>query len=277
MYLTHRAFQNARRLRRAVFCRLPPGRHPANRSGRPSVDPQGSRRRAHAEQKWNMLRRPAANSGRAGDVTRALVERLGVESAKTAFPAWRIRSFPYPSKENSVHLNTACIPKPYEQRKRLARCGAEGSSKNSRGSDAPLGCHAPGRRWSRRPERSRGDGQASRDRSTLRSSIAGRDLLAPVRLGLAGRARPGSRCPASGMPRSRSRSSPVRSPDSQRQRAIGPELVVDVLVTRQKAEQPLRNQLLYRVAFLASVVIRLAASGRAARRPGATAARRRRR
>ena len=46
-----------------------------------------------------------------------LLERLGVESAKTAFSARRIRSFPYPSKENSVP--TACIPKRYEQRKRL--------------------------------------------------------------------------------------------------------------------------------------------------------------
>ena len=109
------------RLRCAVFCRLPSARRPANRSGRPSADPQGSRTRAYAEQKWNMPRHRTANSGRAGAVTQALVERLGVESAKTAFSAWRIRSFPYLNrgKENSVHLNTACIPKRYEQRKRL--------------------------------------------------------------------------------------------------------------------------------------------------------------
>ena len=49
------------------------------------------------------------------------------------------------------------------------------------------------------------------------------------------------------MPRSRPRSSPVRSPDSQRQHAVGPELVVDVLVAQQKAEQPLRNQLPHRM------------------------------
>ena len=96
------------------------------------------------------------------------------------------------------------------------------------------GCRAPGRRWSRRSERSRGDGQASRDRLTLRSSIAGRNLLVPVRLDLAGHARTGSRRPASGMPQSRPRSSPVRSPDSQRQRVVAPKLVVDVLVTRQR-------------------------------------------
>ena len=41
----------------------------------------------------------------------------------------------------------------------------------------------------------------------------------------------------------------VGAPDSQRQHAVGPELVmvVDVLVTQQKAEQPLRNQLPHRM------------------------------
>ena len=44
-------------------------------------------------------------------VTRALVERLGVESAKTVCSAWKIRSFPYPNqaKENSSSLKYACI------------------------------------------------------------------------------------------------------------------------------------------------------------------------
>ena len=44
-------------------------------------------------------------------VTRALVERLGVEFAKTVCSAWKIRSFPYPNqaKENSSSLKYACI------------------------------------------------------------------------------------------------------------------------------------------------------------------------
>ena len=90
-----------------------------------------------------------------------------------------------------------------------------------------------------------------------------------MRLGLAGHARTGSRRPASGMPRSRPRSSPVRSPDSQRQRAVGPEPVVDVLVARQKAERPLRNQLPHRMLDppLAPVV----AASRGVRSSGASA------
>ena len=55
---------------------------------------------------------------------------------------------------------------------RPGRAAGSSKSRSSRGSDAPPGCRAPGRRWSRCPGRSRGDGQASRDRSTLRSSIA---------------------------------------------------------------------------------------------------------
>ena len=57
---------SSRRLRCAVFCRLPSARRPANRSGRPSADPQGSRRRAYAEQKWNLPRCRTVNSGQAG-------------------------------------------------------------------------------------------------------------------------------------------------------------------------------------------------------------------
>ena len=59
----------------------------------------------------------------------------------------------------------------------------------------------------------------------------------------------------------------VGAPDSQRQHAVGPELVmvVDVLVTQQKTEQPLGDQLPHRMLDppLAPVVIRppAAASG----------------
>ena len=115
-------------------------------------------------------------------------------------------------------------------------------------------------------------GKISRRRTSVEGQVdleivPGRDLLVPVRLGLAGHARTGSRCPVSGMPRSRS--SPVRSPDSQRHRAVGPEPVVEVLVTRQKAEQPPRNQLPHRMLDppLVPVVITppAAAKGRAVR------------
>ena len=44
-------------------------------------------------------------------VTQALVERLGVESAKTAFSAWKIPGFPYPSKGNSAPQNYPCVSK----------------------------------------------------------------------------------------------------------------------------------------------------------------------
>ena len=114
--------------------------------------------RAYAEQKWNMPRHRAANSGRAGAVTQALVERLGVESAKTAFSAWRIRSFPYLNrgKENSVHLNTACIPKRYEQRKRL----------RSRRLRCAVFCRLPSaRRPANRSSRPPADPQGSRMRA----------------------------------------------------------------------------------------------------------------
>ena len=70
--------------------------------------PQGLCRQANAER--NPLRHRAVNSGRGrgeayGDglaASDAVAERLGAESAKTAFPAWKIRSFPYPNrgKEN---------------------------------------------------------------------------------------------------------------------------------------------------------------------------------
>ena len=66
---------------------------------------------------------------------------------------------------------------------------------------------------------------------------------------------------------------PGQAPDSQRQHAVGPEpvMVVEVLVTRQKAEQPLRNQLPHRMLdpSLAPVV----AASRGVRSSSASASR----
>ena len=45
---------------------------------------------------------PSGELGASRAATWALVERLGAESAKTAFSAWRIRSFPYPSNTNTT-------------------------------------------------------------------------------------------------------------------------------------------------------------------------------
>ena len=73
----HKPLLLLRRLRCAVFCRLPSARSPANRFGRPSADPQGSRRRAYAEQKWNLFQRRAANSRRAGPWRRHSWSGLG--------------------------------------------------------------------------------------------------------------------------------------------------------------------------------------------------------
>ena len=123
-----------------------------------------------------------------------------------------------------------------------------------------------------------GDGQASRDRlEIVHRSRDDRYLLVPVRLGLAGHAqlepvhgaRTGQRNAAVALPNP-FLPGQVGAPDSQRQHAVGPELVmvVDVLVTQQKAEQPLGDQLPHRMLDppLAPVVLETgppaAASGR---------------
>ena len=113
---------------------------------------------------------PRGELGASRAATRALVERLGAESAKTAFPAWRIRSFPYPSKENSVHLNAACIPKRYERRKRLGVWGRAGFPKKM---ETPGGFRErrgiPAEPRSTRPERGEGEASASGKLSGIRS------------------------------------------------------------------------------------------------------------
>lgn len=52
---------------------------------------------------------------------RAVAERLGAESAKTAFRVWKIRSFPCSNrgKEKSAPLKYPCVSRRYEQRKSL--------------------------------------------------------------------------------------------------------------------------------------------------------------
>ena len=107
----------------------------------------------------------ARSGGRCGTTGRRLrclrtTSRRGPPSPRTTVSGQRLRS----RARRRVDVRR---PQPRTQGR---PCRAEGSSKSSR--DVPPGCRAPGRRWSRCPERSRGDGQASRDRSTLRSSPA---------------------------------------------------------------------------------------------------------
>ena len=115
----HRSESRAeRRLRCAVF--LPAAvRSEPRESLRPPVG--RSARVAQADvcgTKMESVPTPRGELEASRAVAQALLERLGVESVKTAFSAWRIRSFPCPSKENSVP--TACILERYERRKRLA-------------------------------------------------------------------------------------------------------------------------------------------------------------
>ena len=61
-------------------------------------------------------------------VAQALLERLGVESAKTAFSARRIRSFPRPNRGegNSAPLKAVGVSRRYKQRMRLYMASDDG-------------------------------------------------------------------------------------------------------------------------------------------------------
>ena len=112
----HRSESRAeRRLRCAVFLSAAVRSEPRESLPRESLRPPvgGSARVAQAGVCGTKMEsvptlRGELEASRA--VAQALVERLGVESSKTAFSAWKIPGFPYPSKGNSAPQNYLCIP-----------------------------------------------------------------------------------------------------------------------------------------------------------------------
>ena len=98
------------------FAGPPPGRHPANRSGRPPGRARKGRTDGRLRHE-NGYQVALALRGELG--AGCAVTRLGVEFAEIAVSAQQIRSFPYPSKGNSAPLKVARISRRYEQRTRL--------------------------------------------------------------------------------------------------------------------------------------------------------------